>query len=102
VVETLGVSEGGELYEVPIPLTVASQEDEVVIGAMTRAAAGSISTVSRRNVRLHTDNRLELLFPRQLLKLPGTKEASMIGERKRGHLKMERPFHQIVEPIGSV
>lgn len=73
---------------------------EVRLGVRGRAHTGP--SVAGRDVRFHADDRFYSTLLRQLLKRPGTVQVPVIGYGERRLLQLDRPPHEVLEPVGAI
>jgi hypothetical protein len=74
------------------------------VGFTPVAAANAITgtPISRRDVRFHTDYRLDTRFFCLFLEFPGAVQVAMIGNREGWLLELESPRDQVVDPVSAV
>ncbi len=101
-VEALGVGQGGELDEIPVPDGVAGQKDQMVVRLGRGGRPPTGAPIPGRHVRLHPDDRLDSRRSRVLLELPGRVEVTVIGDRHRGLLELLGPANQVIDSVGAV
>ncbi len=101
-VEALGVGQGRELDEIPVPDRIAGQKDQMVVGLGSGGRSPAGAPVAGRHVRLHSNNRLDPRCSRVLLELPGRVEVTVIGDRQGGLLELLGPADQVIDSVGAV
>jgi hypothetical protein len=97
VVEPLHVAHGHEVLEVPVPLGVAGEKDEVV-----SAALGLVRPVARGHVRLAAEDRLHARGDRLLVEIDRAEHVAVIGDRHRGHAELAHPRDEILKAHRAV
>src|ERR1051326_4126627 len=102
-IEAFCIRERGELDEVAATGQVSREQDQMIVWLLSGAiSARSCTSVTGGDVRLHSDDRLELFLPRMLLKLPGSVQITVVGNRQGGLLELFSPPDQIVDPVRAV
>jgi hypothetical protein len=79
-----------------------SEYDEVIIWFGAGSRSGAHSPITRCDVRLHTDDRLDPGLLRPFLERPGGVEVTVVGDCQRRLLELERALYEIVDPVRSV
>src|SRR5690242_20605634 len=70
-VEAFGVCQRGELHQVAIPGEVPGEQNQVIVRLLSVAVrTDACPAISGGDVRLHTDDRLELCLAGLLLEFP--------------------------------
>ena len=100
VVHAVKVRVGDESAEVAIAGCIRGEQDEVE--GLLVSLPLLIAHAATRNVRLHTDDRLDPTFRCRLDKLHGSIEGTVIGNRNGVHAKRLRLIHERVDLAHAV
>ena len=103
VIIALDVGGGGEPDQVFITGFILGQENQVVVNVATPASAGFLfQAASRGDINFATDNGLDPLVQRRLVKINGAVENAVVGDAERGKFQFVRFFHQFVQTAGPI
>jgi hypothetical protein len=103
-------------HQVAVPLLVAGQHDQMVVGLDLAAAtaAGEHGLVARRSpgalgepaagrhVQLAADDGLDPVPPSRTEEVQGPEHVAVIGHRHRRHALLGGRAHEIVDPAGAI
>src|SRR5690606_19095495 len=100
-VEALRVADGGELRQVPVPLVVAREEDQVVVALLPLLPA-AVEAAAGGDVRLHPDDRLDPGLAGLLLEDPGAEHHAVVGEGEGRLLELLGTRDEVADAVGAV
>ena len=101
VVKPIDVRLGTQVEQVLPPLVVLREQHQVV-PTIRDPCIGPIMPIPRRDIRLHTQNRLDPLLLRDVVELHRRVHVAVVRDRDRTHPKLFDPLDQLVRTIPTI
>jgi hypothetical protein len=102
VVEALQIAPGDQAHQVPVPLIVHGEQEEVVHPVEAARLRIPIEAGPLRHVDLAADDRLDAASNRRLVELDRPEQVPVVGHRDGGHARRLRALHQLLDGDGAV
>ncbi len=98
VVVTLEKGKAPQLQQISVPVVVSSQKGEMPTLLVLPLLAEAVFDY----IGLQTDDGLDSVTAALLIELDNPRQHSVIGDGKRLHSKLCRPFYQVIDLAGTV